>query len=405
MRRLHPDGLSLDRVLADEGGRIRSTLIRLTGDFDLAEDALSEAVVVALERWPVTGLPENPAAWLTTTARNKALDRLRRESRREAKEAEATMLIEGAAEHQPEDLLRLVFTCCHPALSREAQVALALRTLGGLSTAEIARAFLVPEATVGQRISRAKAKIRTARIPYRVPRDHELPDRLQSVLAVVYLIFTTGHHASSGSLDSRIDLARNAIRLGRDLSALMPDESEVAGLLALMLSTHARASARLAPDGESVLLEHQDRSRWDREAIEEASALVEANLKRGARGPYLIQAAISCLHGTARAFAETDWEQIVALYRMLERVAPTAIVRVNRAVAEARLAGPEHGLALLDDVPGVDRWHLFWVARASFLTELGRSGEAIQAYRQALACEPNDTDRSYIERRLRELAG
>ncbi len=403
MHRFHPDGLSIDRVLSDEGGRILSTLIRLTGDFDLAEDALSDAVLVALERWPSTGAPDNPAAWLTTTARNKALDRIRRESRRGNKEAEATMLLDGDPEHQPDDLLRLVFTCCHPALSRESQVALSLRTLGGLSTAEIAHAFLVPETTMGQRISRAKAKIKTARIPYRVPPDHELPDRLASVLAVVYLIFTTGHHAPGGSLDSRVDLARDAIRLGRDLARLMPDEADVAGVLALMLSTHARSRARLDQDGESVLLADQNRELWDRAAIDEAASMVEANLKRGARGPYLIQAAISCLHGVAATFEETDWPQIVALYRMLEVAAPTPVVRVNRAVAEAQVDGPGRGLEVLADVDGVDRWHLYWVAKATFLTGLGRKDEAADAYRRALECDVNETDRKHIEHRLAEL--
>ncbi len=359
---------------------------------------------MALERWERDGAPDNPAAWLTTTARNRALDRLRRESRRTQKEAEAMRLLDADPIHQPDDLLRLVFTCCHPALSPPAQVALALRTLCGLSTTEIARAFLVPEPTMGQRISRAKKKIATARIPYRVPEDFELPERLPPVLGVVYLVFTTGHHAVSGSLDSRVDLANEAVRLGRDLHALMPDEPEVSGLLALMLATHARRRARIDDQGHAVLLVDQDRGLWDAAAISEAEALVENNLRRGSKGPFLIQAAIAVLHGIAPSFAETDWPQIAELYRFLERVLPTPVVRVNRSVAEAEVSGPGHALELLEGVEGLDDWHLLWAARADYQRRLGLLAEAATSYRRALACQPNEQDQHFLEGRLVELS-
>jgi RNA polymerase sigma-70 factor (ECF subfamily) len=393
----------LPEMLRIEGGRVLATLVRLTGSFDLAEDALQDAVVAALETWPRTGTPHNPAAWLTTAARNRALDRLRREARRAGKESEAMRLLDAqpdAPGDGRDDRLRLLFTCCHPALSPESQVALALRTVGGLTTAEIARAFLVAEPTVGQRISRAKRKIATARIPYRIPEDHELPERLPAVLAVVYVTFTTGHHAPQGRLDARVDLAVEAIRLARLLVELMPDEPECRGLLALVLATHARRDARLDPEGNSVVLADQDRGRWDRAAIEEAAGIVDRVLRRRAVGPYQIQAAIACLHGLAPSFAETDWRQIVDLYRLLEQRLPSPVVRVNRAVAEAEVFGPEAGLALLEDVAGLDGWHLLWAARADFLRRLGRSPEAAEAYRRALACPMNESDRVFLERRL-----
>lgn len=396
----------LDDLIRIEGGRVLATLIRLTGDFATAEDALQDAVVAALERWPGEGIPANPAAWLLTVARNKALDRLRRESRRPAKESEAMRLL-ATEPDQPEDgrddRLRLIFTCCHPALSTEAQLALALRTVCGLTTAEIARAFLVPEATMGQRISRAKRKIAAARIPYRIPPDHELPDRLSTVLAVIYLVFTTGHHAPHGPLDSRVDLADEAVRLARLLVELMPDEPEARGLLALFLATHARRHARLDEEGGLVLLEDQDRSRWDRSAIAEAAAMVETSLRKGARSPYLIQAAIACLHGRAESFEETDWPRIVTLYRALETMAPTPVVAVNRAVAEAMVSGPEAGLALLDEVTGVEDWHLYWTTKAELLGRAGRTGEAVGAYNLALECRMNDSDRRFVMGRLEEL--
>jgi RNA polymerase sigma-70 factor (ECF subfamily) len=394
---------SLAETVRIEGGRVLATLIRLTGDFDLAEDALGDAVVVAMERWNSGGVPDNPGAWLTAVARNKALDRIRRETSRRHKEAEAMATL-VASDEPPEgtDVLRLIFTCCHPALSPEAQVALALRTLCGLTTPEIARSFLVPESTMGQRISRAKRKIAEARIPYRVPADHELPDRLPAALAVVYLIFTIGHHAYEGALDARVDLAADAIRLGRMLSDLMPDEAEVSGLLALMLATHARRLARVDEAGGLVLLGDQDRSKWDHAAIAEAHDMLEAAVRRGVPGPYQIQGAIACLHGLATRADDTDWPQIAGLYRELERAMPTPVVRVNRAVAEAMATGPEAGLALLDGVEGIDRWHLLWATRADLLRRVGRLTEAAEAYRWGLACDMNDTDRRFMELQLAE---
>ncbi|MGH9892752.1 MAG: RNA polymerase sigma factor, partial [bacterium] len=341
-----------------EGGRVLATLIRFTGDIDLAEDALQEAAIVALERWTGEGVPSNPGAWLTAVARNKALDRIRRDARRRDKEIEAHY--GRSLEIEDDDSLRLIFTCAHPALSIEARIALTLRLIAGLKTQEIAGLFLVPEATVGQRISRAKKKIALARIPYRVPSDHELPDRLAAVLAVIYLIFTTGHHAYQGPLDSRFDLADEAVRLGRMLAALMPDEPEVKGLLALMLATNARRLARLDPSGDLVLLADQDRSLWDLKAIGEASLLIERTLRRRRPGPYQIQGAIACLHGQARSDAETDWRQIADLYRLLESFNDGPVIRVNRAIAESKVFGPEAGLDLLEDIAGVEGWHLYW---------------------------------------------
>ena len=384
---------------------MRATLIRLTGDIDIDEDALQDALVVAVQKWERDGVPGNPAAWLTTVARNKALDRLRREAGRTRREREAMRLLDDpeAPPDGLDDRLRLIFTCCHPALSPEARVALSLRTVCGLSTAEAARAFLVPEPTMGQRISRAKKKIAVARIPYRVPEDFELPDRLPAVLAVVYLIFTTGHHAPSGALDSRFDLADEAIRLARLLVELMPDEAEIMGLLALLLATHARSTTRLTRDGTIQLLADQDRSEWDRAAIDEASGLVDAALRRRRPGPYQIQGAIAVLHGEASHFSNTDWAQIVDLYRMLEVYQPTAVVRVNRAVAEAEASGPEAGLALLISIEGVDDWHLLWSTRADLLRRAGKPRAAVEAYQRALDCPMNDSDRRFLEVRLAEL--
>lgn len=396
----------IDELVRIEGGRVLATLIRLTGDFGIAEDALQDALLTALERWPAGEPPANPAGWLLTVARNKALDRLRREARRQAKESEAMRLLVSEPDEPSDgtdDRLRLIFTCCHPALSPEARVALALRTVCGLTTTEIARAFLVPEPTIGQRISRAKRKIATSRIPYRVPADHELPERLESVLAAIYLVFTTGHHAPQGRLDSRLDLAEEALRLSRLLFELMPDEPQVRGLLALILATHARRRTRLDDEGNLALLEQQDRSRWDRAAIEEAAGLVESTLRSGARSPYLVQAAIACLHGLAPSFEETDWPQIAVLYRLLEQLLPTAVVRVNRAVAEAMAGGPEAGLALLDGLKDAEAWHLYWTTRAELLWRLGSTAEAIDSYRRALDCDMNDSDRRLVEMRLVEL--
>lgn len=397
--------MTVEETLRIEGGHVLATLIRLTGDFDLAEDALQDATIEALNHWKQNGVPDKPGAWLTTVARNKALDRLRRESARYQREREAALLLSNPPEppREIDDRLRLIFTCCHPALSPEAKIALTLRTVGGLSTREIARAFFVPDATMGQRISRAKAKISRARIPYRVPEDHELPDRIPAVLATVYVIFTTGHHAHFGTLDARVDLAEEAIRLGRLLTDLMGDHPEVLGLLALMLATHARRQARLDTSGSMVLLAHQDRSLWDTTAISEASAILDRALRRRRPGPYQVQAAIACLHGSAESDAETDWKQIVDLYRTLEQMTPLPVVRVNRAVAEAKVFGAEVGLEVLDSVTGMEDWHLYWSTRAELLWESGDRTGAEDAFRRSLDCSMNETDRRFLEGRLREL--
>jgi RNA polymerase sigma-70 factor, ECF subfamily len=403
---------SLEAFLRIERSRVLASMIRFTGDFSLAEDAVHDAVVVALEQWPRVGIPRNPGAWLTVTARNKALDRIRREAKRSKMEQFAQSLSEvdlplstGAIR---DDQLRLLFTCCHPALSAEARVALALRTLCGLTTAEIARVHLVAEPRIGQRISRAKAKIALAQIPYALPADHELPDRLSSVLTTVYSVFTIGHHAAFGSLDSRVDLAIEGIRLVRILVDLMPDEPECIGLLALMLATNARRSARVDANGDVVLMEDQDRARWNHADIAEAAALVEQVLSRRQIGPYQIQAAIACLHGLASTWDETDWAQIAVLYALLEDVAPSPVVRVNRAVAVAYDKGPEAGLQLLDvenvGLFAVQNWHLFWSTRAELLQRADRLSEASAAFQRALECETNDSDRRFLEARLAAVA-
>lgn len=362
-----------------------------------------------MERWPTTGVPDRPGAWLTTTAHNAALDRLRREGRRGPKEEAAMVRLDGGDPEPPhasvvnDDLLRLVFTCCHPALHPEARVALALRTLCGLTTAEVAAAFLVAEPTMAQRIVRAKRKIAGANIPYRVPADHELPDRLPAVLAVVYVVFTEAHHSSTAAIPIRVDLADEAIRLGRLLVDLMPDEPECQGLLALMLATHARRNARLDDAGDVVLLADQDRARWDHAAIAEAAAVVEGALRRRQVGAYQVQAAVACLHGLAASDETTDWPQIAELYGILERLQPTAVVRVNRAAAVAKAVGPGAGLAVLDSVDGVDGWHLFHAARADLLRRLDRRDEALVAYRHALDCDPNPADRRFLTARIEDL--
>ncbi len=382
-----------------------ATLVRMLGDIGQAEDALQEAALTALQRWRKSGEPDNPAAWLTTTARNKALDRIRRERARGAKEEAAVRLLSEppTEEEMGDDVLRLLFTCCHPALAREAQVALALRTISGLTTAEIARAFLVSEPTMGQRISRAKAKIKKSHIPYRVPEEHELPTRLAGVLAVLYLVFTTGHHSPGGEDGARVELAAEAIRLTRLLNALMPDEPEVWGLLALMLATHARRTERFDAVGDLVLLEDQDRSRWDHAMAAEAAEI----LTRGGPqpGPYRLQAAIACVHSLAPRFELTDWHQIVRLYRSLEQIAPTPVVRVNRAVAEAFAFGPRAGLDLLDGIDGVDEWHFYWSARAELLWRAGDRKGASEHFRRALACPLNGADRRHLQRRLAAVTG
>ncbi|MDO8362874.1 MAG: sigma-70 family RNA polymerase sigma factor [Actinomycetota bacterium] len=398
-----------------EGGRVLATLVRLTGDITIAEDAVQDAVVEALRRWPRDGVPANPAAWLTTVARNRALDVLRREARRTTKEGDARLLDELTTAFGEDtsdsmvrdDLLRLLFTCCHPALALDARVALALRTLCGMSTAEIALVFLVPEPTMGQRISRAKKKIATARIPYRIPADHELPDRVTAVLAVVHAVVTAGHHSPAGPLDARIDLAVEGVRLALLLHSLMPDEPECAGLAALAMAVHARRDGRLDAAGEVVLLPAQDRTRWHHDEIAAAAALLDRAVARHRPGQYQVQAAVACLHGLAPTYADTDWAQIVSLYATLERFAPTPVVSVNRAVAVAELEGAAAGLAVLDtvDVAAVERWHLFWSTRGELLHRLGRSHDAVAAFDRALGCAPNDSDRRFLLRRRSDLAG
>ena len=400
-------------MLRYEGGRVLATLVRLTGDITIAEDAVQDAVVEALARWPRDGTPRNPAAWLTTVARNRALDVLRREARRAAKEAGAALLDDGAAMREVtsdsmvrDDQLRLLFTCCHPALAIEGRVALALRTLCGLNTGEIAAVFLQPEPTIGQRISRAKKKIAVARIPYRIPADHELPDRLPAVAAVIHAVLTAGHHAAQGSLDARFELAADAVRLARLLHDLMPDEPEVTGLLALSLATHARRDARLDANGEVVLLSNQDRSRWQHDEVAEAAALLDHAVRLHRPGPYQVQAAIACLHGLASTYEATDWRQIADLYATLETMTPSPVVRVNRAVAVAEADSAEAGLALLADAssPQINRWHLYWSTFGELSYRVGDREAALRAFDCALGCSANDSDRQFLLRRRGEIA-
>jgi RNA polymerase sigma-70 factor (ECF subfamily) len=381
-------------------------LVRFLGDIDLAEEAVQEAFTVAAERWPVTGMPPNPGGWITTTARNRAIDRLRREGSRSDRHAQATLL-HAYQPPEPEgpvtdDRLRLIFTCCHPALAPTAQVALTLRLLCGLQTVEIARAFLVPEATMSQRLLRAKRKIKAAKIPYRVPGDAELPDRLPPVLAAVYLTFTEGYTATTGENLVRDDLCAEAIRLTRLLVELMPDEPETTGLLALLLLTEARRAARTAADGTLVPLPDQDRTRWDRALIAEGQALVRACLRRNAPGPYQIQAAINAVHTDAATAADTDWRQVLALYDQLLALAPTPVVALNRAVALAELDGPQAGLAAIDGLPIPD-YHHFHATRANLLARLGRNPEAAAAYQHAITLTGNAAERRLLEQRLQKL--
>jgi RNA polymerase sigma-70 factor (ECF subfamily) len=409
--------MDFEKLHREESGRILSTLIRLLGDFDLAEEMLQEAYATAMQKWPTDGVPANPRAWLVSAARNKAIDRLRREKRFDTKRDEIARHTELSAqlgadsadangEMFPDDRLRLIFTCCHPALPREAQVALTLQTVCGVTTEEISRAFLVPLATMAQRLVRAKRKIRDAGIPYRVPSQEDLRERLDAVLLVVYLIFNEGYLASSGDALIRRELCAEAIRLGRVLCQLLPQQTEARALLGLMLLHDSRRDARVGNDGELILLEEQDRSLWHGEQIAEGTRLTESALRSGAAGAYAVQASIAALHANAKTPKDTDWRQIAELYDILLRDNPSPIIEVNRAVAVGMGCSLEEGLELLDDLEergALAEFHLLPVARADLLRRLGRTAEAAEAYRRALALATNDVERRFLRRMLAKL--
>jgi RNA polymerase sigma-70 factor (ECF subfamily) len=397
---------AIDAVFRSGYGRAVATLARLLGDIGLAEEAVQDAFAVALDTWPRTGVPPSPTGWIVTTARNRAIDRFRRESIRDQRHAQAALLLtpDDAEEDAavPDDRLRLVFTCCHPALAPAAQVALTLRLVAGLTTPEIARAFLVPETTMAQRLVRAKSKIRDAHIPYRVPEEHELPDRLRPVLAVIYLVHNEAYVATSGGSLDRVDLAAEAVRLGRLVVELMPDEPEARGLLALMLLNGSRRPARVAPDGSLVRLADQDRTLWDRALVAEGQALVRECLRRNAPGPYQVQAAIAAVHSDAATAADTDWRQVLALYDHLLVLAPSDVALLNRAIALAEVEGPAVALDAVEPLQ-LEPYHLFHAVRADLLARLGRDVEAAAAYDRAISRTDNAVEQELLVRRRNAL--